>query len=132
MDGSPERSVQSVREVLLPVTGAARRARDVSTMACLGWEFPRLVPSAAQIVSELVSNAVVHAGTMIDLLVVRRASGLVIFVSDGSTAPATMLPPSRGPGGRGLRIVDALASNWGCRRGSGGKVVWAALQSAAP
>lgn len=129
MDGSHQGGVQSVREVLLPVTGAARRARDLSTMACLGWELPRLVPTAAQVASELVSNAVVHAGTMIDLLLVRRPSGLVIFVSDGSAAPAVMGPVPAGPGGRGLRIVDALASQWGCRQGSGGKLVWAALRT---
>lgn len=57
----------TVSEVLLPAGGAARRARDIATETCLRWELPHLVAPASLIASELVTNAVQHASTMLNL-----------------------------------------------------------------
>jgi hypothetical protein len=45
-----------VHELILPVPGAARRARDIVTEACARWDFPRLTAHAALIVTELVTS----------------------------------------------------------------------------
>lgn len=82
------------------------------------------------LVSELVTNAVVHAGPATGdrdiVLTVDRANGVVhVEVSDRDpTLPVRGEPASGDPAGRGLRLVDALASDWGVIPCDGGKVVW--------
>ena len=86
---APRSERPAVGELLVPVTGAARRARDVITEACIRWELPILIAPASVVVTELVTNALVHAQTMADLTVVRGRRYLLIRVCDGSaTMPA--------------------------------------------
>lgn len=129
----------AVRETLLPVAGAARRARDVITETCIRWGLTDLIIPASVVVTELVANTIDHAGTLIDVYIVRQTQHLVIHVADGSTTVVTAPPPLAGAGpqalherGRGLRLVDALAERWGCRIFPDGKVVWATLPVHAP
>jgi anti-sigma regulatory factor (Ser/Thr protein kinase)/anti-anti-sigma regulatory factor len=116
-----------IREVLLPVAGAARRARDIVTEACVMWDATHLVAPATIVVSELVTNVVMHARTMMTLQVASRPRYLYLAVADGS--PAVPLPRTEDRldviGGRGLRLVDHAADRWGHRRRHDGKVVWA-------
>ena len=116
---------------LLPITGAARQARNVATDACLRWDLPDLVAPASLIASELVSNVGDHAHTMTTLRMTLRPRHLHIAVRDGSTAEpelqtTTPLAASRG---RGLALVDASAHAWGWLPCEGGKVVWASLRT---
>ncbi len=88
------------------------------------------VESALLVVSELVTNAQRYSGARrITLRVELDAAVLRIEVVD--PAPARQLQARHvGPdaeGGRGLRIVDALAARWGCEPHSQGKCVWAEL-----
>ena len=76
---------------------------------------------AGLLVSELVTNAVLHAGLRGDdeiEVVVHRNAALRIEVADGG--PGIDGRPRRAPvdgeGGRGLFIVDALAARWGVER----------------
>jgi anti-sigma regulatory factor (Ser/Thr protein kinase) len=114
---------------LEPAPGAARQARQLVTEACARWELPALVGPGCTVVTELVNNAVVHAHTMLRVLVQRRGDGLAVSVTDGSA----QLPQPRGPanpaapGGRGLLVVDALASEWGFVPQPSGKTVWAVV-----
>jgi anti-sigma regulatory factor (Ser/Thr protein kinase) len=85
-------------------------------------------------VTESVTNAAVHASTMIELSILLRPDDLMIRVADGSlVSPATpsALPAAMGSDagayGLGLRIVSALAMDWGFRLEDDGKVVWATL-----
>jgi anti-sigma regulatory factor (Ser/Thr protein kinase) len=84
------------------------------------------------IVSELVSNAVLHTDTdaPIGLTVRWNDQQVRVEVTDGDpdtdqVSPRTIDLPE--PGGRGLRIVAALAQRWGVTRTSTGKTVWATL-----
>ncbi len=80
-------------------------------------------------VSELVTNALVHAGTE---LVVEAGydehSGTVRVAvgDDGLGQPAVRRPSPADPHGRGLQIVAMLASGWGVdpQEGGAGKTVW--------
>lgn len=76
---------------------------------------------------ELVSNAVVH-GPPGDPVTVRvRIDGPVVrvMVSDmGGGVPTVGHPEPTAPSGRGLALVEALATAWGTQNRPGGKTVW--------
>jgi serine phosphatase RsbU (regulator of sigma subunit)/anti-sigma regulatory factor (Ser/Thr protein kinase) len=110
--------------------GAARRFLR-ATLA--HWATPgigdRLVDDATLLISELVTNAVVHAGTTADI-VCRIDDGLVIEVSDRH--PARMLRRDEGDGrgdegGRGLHLVAAISDEWGITYRRDRKTVWCRL-----
>lgn len=78
------------------------------------------------LVSELVTNAVLHARSVMRLVVRDRDGVVRVEVHDGSPVPPRMhhFRPSSGTG-RGLRMVDRLSRAWGADPiGPGGKVVW--------
>ncbi len=83
--------------------------------------------TAILLTSELVSNAMLHARTEVDLLLVMAASGLRVEVHDGGLRrpqpSPTPVPPSATTG-RGLLIVAALAGRWGVDGTVDGKTVW--------
>jgi hypothetical protein len=127
--GSARRALLSISDELLPISGAARQARNVTTDACLRWDLPDLVAPASLVASELVSNVVDHAHTMMTLRLSLRRRFLSVAVRDGSPiepqSPGDQAP--QGPGGRGLFLVKETARSWGWLPTDGGKVVWAAL-----
>ena len=89
-----------------------------------------LVDDAVLLTSELVTNAVVHAGTQVQVTC-RLADGAVeVVVSDGHPgrlvpeAPERDAVPSERTGGRGLLLPAALASAWGVAYGRASKAVW--------
>lgn len=97
---------------------AAERTRDL----------PEYRDAAELVVTELVTNAVLHAAGPI-LLTIHRGSGTVrIEVTDHGTNFA--LAPRHLPmamTGRGLGLVAAFASAWGTEPAEGGKTVWVEL-----
>ena len=117
-----------VTEELLPVSGSARQARTVVKDACLRWDEPKLVGSAALVVSELVTNAAMHAHTIMTLQIRLRLCHLHIAVFDGAAthAQARQAGPDSS-GGRGLHLVHAMSAAWGSTSLPTGKVVWSAL-----
>jgi hypothetical protein len=89
-----------------------------------------LVDDAVLLTSELVTNAVVHAGTPVQVTC-RLADGAVeVVVSDGQPgrlvpeAPEPQPVPTERTGGRGLLLPAALASAWGVAYGRSSKAVW--------
>lgn len=104
----------------------------------------RLADDAVSVVNELVTNAVVHAGTTVELLLrLEEASesepaALVMEVTDHHPARAVRGEgPASGAGrapspdpaeyGRGLHLVATLAESWGITYRTGLKTVWARL-----
>jgi anti-anti-sigma regulatory factor len=125
----PRRRLVSLSEVLIPAPGAARRARDMVTEACARWDLPQLIGPASLVTGELVTNAVVHARTMVDVRISRGRRYLIIAVRDGSTAlpQLTLTVPQNVAGGRGLMLVNATTRRWGTLLSDDSKVVWATL-----
>ena len=82
-------------------------------------------------VSELATNGVRHGQTSFELTVDRTQDELRIEVSDnGGGVPSMRSPTPDEPSGRGLRIVDLLAGDWGVNQRPGeGKTVWFTLQT---
>ena len=89
---------------------------------------------AELMVSELVGNAIVHAGTQISVTVRCTAERTVVEVHDGSPVmPEPRAHEPLRPGGHGLRIVEALARRWGVKSCAGnGKTVWFEVGPSAP
>ena len=88
-----------------------------------------VVDDAVLVVSELVTNAVVHAGTPCDLVVDRGAGGVELRLTDGNRRRPVRRRSTGDPlsTGRGLGLVDVLSSAWGIELHPHGKTVWARL-----
>ena len=87
---------------------------------------PVVIETAELLTDELVTNAIVHAGSK-SRLFIRAAKGVVrVEVTDpDDRLPAMAAPDTGSLGGRGLVIVNGLASAWGVDRTTdGGKTVW--------
>jgi anti-sigma regulatory factor (Ser/Thr protein kinase) len=108
-------------------------ARATATGALLAWACPGGArQDAVVVVSELVTNAVLHAAAPVRLRLALahppEGSVLRIEVSDGSPTPPRPRTPTRDlPDGRGLHIVQALAGRYGVLETTEGKTVWAEI-----
>lgn len=102
--------------------GAARRfVRD----QLRAWRVGADEDDIALMVSELVTNVGLHARTEALVRVALRDRCLRVEVSDHSPEPIEVRPHAPGAEtGRGLRIVEALAEDWGVQARDGGKTVW--------
>jgi anti-sigma regulatory factor (Ser/Thr protein kinase) len=111
---------------LEPMVGAARRARELVTEACARWGLPELTGPAQTAITELVNNVVVHARTPMTVRLTVREQEMHIAVRDYSHRRPQVSEPTP-YGGRGLRLLDAVAHGWGCTPLKDGKIVWAVV-----
>jgi GAF domain-containing protein len=144
---------EPARIQLSPELQSVGRARATLAQLATEWGCPEeLIQDARVVLSELMSNGILHARTELQVLVSPlRGGGLRVEVHDGSSLP--VVPPLEFPEaaaslldepspaklledhwlspaatGRGLSMVAALASTWGWSPdAAGGKVVWAEL-----
>lgn len=117
----------------LPVSSGPKAARDWTRehLASLGWTrtAPDLVDSVLLTVSELVTNAHVHAHSPAQLILTWDEECLHVTVHDASPRLPEPRPPEEdAPGGRGLLLVSALADAWQTHRCPQGKDVIACFQ----
>jgi anti-sigma regulatory factor (Ser/Thr protein kinase) len=112
---------------------AARAARQFLRRELSAWQVDdRLADVAVLCMSELVTNAVMHAGTVSELRVSLDDATLKLVVRDrGGPAAAPAAPDADDDPlrvhGRGLQLVDALAQRWGAERDDRGTTVWVEL-----
>ncbi|HVT63715.1 MAG TPA: SpoIIE family protein phosphatase [Mycobacteriales bacterium] len=98
------------------------------TAKSLAAEPDYLVEDAEQVVSELVTNAILHGSEPVTLRILRGEHALRLEVEDGGrTLPVVSRPSADTMTGRGLSLVAAIASGWGVQESPAGKVVWAEL-----
>jgi anti-sigma regulatory factor (Ser/Thr protein kinase) len=101
------------------VATARRLAREVAS--------PATVDTVELLVSELVTNAVlhVHGGRVLELRILVWDDCVRVEVRDSSYhLPQMLLPADWGLHGRGLFMVDALSDRWGSEPTATGKTVW--------
>lgn len=126
--GADEAQLDLAAALRLPATPqAARRARRFIADFCAAARLPDdMCQNAALLVSELVTNAVIHGRTSATIEVHRPADTLRIAVRDDNPLlPARgELPDLSAESGRGLLIVSMLADNWGVEVTDHGKSVW--------
>lgn len=98
------------------------------------WRLDHLVGGDVELVaSELVNNAVVHAATPLTVIVRYLGDVVRVEVGDGSSElPLPRAATTDEFSGRGLLIVDSLASAWGTLPTRAGKRVWFELPAEAP
>ena len=102
--------------------GAARR---FLALALAEWDLAEVEWPATQLLSELATNAVLHAGTDFTVSVDVHDDALRLQVRDASRR--TPRPRRYGLGattGRGLGLVESLAQEWGVEVDGSGKTVW--------
>ncbi|MEV0036594.1 SpoIIE family protein phosphatase [Streptomyces sp. NPDC056909] len=114
-----------------PVGRSVATARAFVRDTLQGWGYADVVDDAVVLTSELVTNAVIHAGTSADVLCLRTEDGVRVEVAD--RYPEREIP-IQGAGrsfanadrenGRGLLLCAALASRWGVEYTSTYKQVW--------
>ena len=100
-------------------------ARGLAREALVIWGISAVAEDVTMVVSELVSNAVVHGKAPITLSLHRHGRIVCGEVTDHSIVWPSPLPA--GPDsehGRGLAIVAAYADRWGVESAPRGKTVW--------
>ncbi|POX63031.1 hypothetical protein C3492_12685 [Streptomyces sp. Ru62] len=105
---------------------SASEARRHVAGKLAAWGLEEAVATTELVVSELVTNAVRHAGPPVRLRLILQGTGLICEVSDNSsTSPHLRWARTFDEGGRGLFIVAQLTRSWGTRHHVHGKTVWA-------
>ncbi len=114
-----------VADDLSTIAQVRARVRDELRL----WGAPVTVQEDVElIVSELVTNALVHGRPGVELRLRSSRVHLVLEVEDrASYLPRRMRPGSDDEHGRGLQLVRLLSSQWGTRPTAHGKVVWCAF-----
>ncbi|MFF7651127.1 SpoIIE family protein phosphatase [Streptomyces sp. NPDC007983] len=106
-----------------PAVVAPARARVAHQLA--RWRLDHLVATTQVVVTELLTNAIVHARGPIQLRLVRNQS-LICEVSDSSAAaPHLRRAGWKDEGGRGLFLIAQLSQRWGTRYSADRKTIWA-------
>ncbi|MFJ7629738.1 ATP-binding protein [Streptomyces sp. NPDC097595] len=116
-----------------PTRRGARLARRLAVQQLDAWGVAygsRLSDDVAVVVGELAANAVLHGhvtGRDFELRVLPEADGIRVEVSDarGERRPELCSGGPDAEDGHGLRLVEALAAEWGVAERIVGKTVWA-------
>lgn len=114
------------RKLFLPVVAAVAAARHFTIDTLIDWKLSHLVDDAALIVTELATNAIVHANSAFRVMMSPAPLGVRFAVEDASQCQPRMRHP--GPyeaGGRGIPLIAKIAHQWGCDVSPIGKTVWA-------
>lgn len=121
---------QLVQLELTPALASPRLARDWTAEVLREWDLAPWLDDMQSLVTELVTNAVLHARTPVTVELSWRQAQLRVAVVDASTVmPRVGLDtPSGYTTGRGLLLVDGLADEWGVDLVTGGKSVWCVLR----
>ncbi|MFI1001936.1 SpoIIE family protein phosphatase [Streptomyces galbus] len=108
-----------------PEPAQVGRARAVVREQLHDWGLPRLADPAELMVSELVTNAVRHTRARpVEVRLVRGDTLLCEVDDDDHELPVLRNAGPEAAAGRGLRVVSALAREWGTSRTGAGKTVW--------
>jgi anti-sigma regulatory factor (Ser/Thr protein kinase) len=121
----------------LPVSSGVKAARDWARahLRTLGWtdRAPETVDAVLLTVSELVTNAHVHAHSTAQLVLTWDSRCLHVTVHDSSAElPQPRRPSTERTGGRGMLLVDVLADEWQARPCPDGKIVHACFRLPGP
>lgn len=114
-----------------PEPGAVARCRWFADEHCGQWRVDsRTRQVTGLILTELATNAIIHAQTRFTVALRLTPAYLHIAVRDHNPQPARPweAPNPLGRGGRGLMLVRALSAAWGTDAAPGGKVTWAAVE----
>ena len=122
-----------VATILEPTVDAPAAARAFVGAHLTRWQVGEAVEPAQWVVSELVTNAVVHAGTQLTVRVSLTGHRVGVAVADRGTVRAAGAAARGVDTGWGLTVVEQLTRSWGVLPRMGdGVAVWAILDIEAP
>jgi len=105
---------------------SSSKAREFVTLHLCHHDLEHLVDDVRLVVSELATNAMVHAHTPFTVTLQGATELVHLEVIDGShVGPVLRKARALDTGGRGVAIVQAMSRDWGVVDQSGGKSVWA-------
>jgi anti-sigma regulatory factor (Ser/Thr protein kinase) len=122
LDGIPDRDVSAWD--LPPEPCMVPKMRAMVRDRLREWALAEISDTVELLVSELVTNALVHGAGEITLRLVRTSTLLCEVRDDGSELPYLCSADDNAESGRGLQLVSFLAERWGNNRTENGKVVW--------
>ncbi|MEU6815049.1 ATP-binding protein [Streptomyces sp. NPDC046860] len=130
---APAGAGRRLRFELAAHPGSPAQARRLARARLTGWSVcADTRDSAVLVMSELVTNAIVHTASTRVVCELRDHDGLVrIAVRDEGCAPGEPHPAQQRPDeehGRGLLLVAALCRAWGAQEDGAGLLVWAELE----
>jgi hypothetical protein len=121
------------RVVLPAAPESIRQARSVASAALDGLVSAELHDDALVVITELSSNAMLHAATPFEVVVTTVGAGIRVEVHDGAPElPRRKRYSAQATTGRGLVLVEALTTVAGADQTETGKVVWAVLSESPP
>jgi anti-sigma regulatory factor (Ser/Thr protein kinase) len=108
---------------------AVMHARRFTARTLRGWKVEEAADAVLLVVSELVTNALVHTQGPVHVDLMLRADRVRVCVSDTSPrAPAKpVIVDWESTGGRGLVLVEAMSESFGSVPVAGGKQVWSEI-----
>lgn len=116
---------QELVALALPAESTAPRAARAFVRDMLRTDEAAFVSSVELLVSEVVTNAVVHTASAPRIEVVASDASVRVTVHDDDPRlPRMRVPDLERPGGRGLHLLEEVASRWGAEPDARGKVVW--------
>jgi len=125
---TPALAVEWLR--LAPHPTAPRASRDFVTRTLMDWRLGGVIAAASLVISELVTNSTMHAGSDIVLSIAWNQGALRLTVRDNSPQPPHQRHTALSLHGRGLTIVAGLSRAFGVLpTADGGKVVWAVMDA---
>lgn len=122
---------REARTVLPPHPSSPRAARRFLAAVLSTWRMPELLEGdAALLLSELATNAILHAESPFSVIVRFDGRRLRVEVGDGShVGPHVRLHSvADAPGGHGLRMIETVSTRWGIQPTNHGKRVWFELR----
>ena len=126
--GVPEASLTFPAE--LDSVGAARRFLRATL---LDWDNGNYDFAAPLVLTELATNATLHARTPYTVVLRLEPTHLVVEVVDSSPRlPRVRHYAVDATTGRGIKIINSFSATWGSRRTPEGKVVWAHIRPDEP
>ncbi len=127
----PAQGALVARLAIASEPAAVGHARRELRAALAGWGIDEDTAQTVELcMSELVTNAVVHAASGCHVQVVNDAGAVTVEVRNAGPGPDLTQPDGRDPlqvHGRGLQLVDALTSRWGSSRDDSGFNAWFVL-----
>lgn len=122
----PYAALTALQIALPSAPASAGRARQFVAGALHDWSLDRLTDEAVLLTSEVVTNALLHAGShTIRLRLLLLTDGIRVEVDDDSVVvPRPRRVSQTSDTGRGIGLVEVAARSWGTRRRAHGKTVW--------
>lgn len=123
-------SALSTSETFEQHAASGRAARRFMAETLTQWRCDDLLDTVSLLVTELVTNAVIHAASDAEVAVALMPTVLRVEVSDrGEGRPERRRAGTMDTSGRGMELIDALAARWGAEpRPGGGNTVWFELE----